>query len=190
MSDDSFKDYSHNIGFVVDTNDPLKQGRVQVIIPGKLEVGAWAQVCMPGSPFSNGMYVVPAVKSQVVVVFLDGEREDPCVMGGLCPPVSSVGSRADTDSADLPDMVTIENKDWVLVLGKRGTNAPYFDLRSRPREGDEEQRSLRFVMDYDQQILEIDIPQAITLKTLGLIKINGKLMNLNDRPVQEGSEPI
>lgn len=198
----SHKDYSVNIGFVVSTRaDPEKRGRVKVIIPGKIEEPKWAEVCMPGSPFNNGIFVVPAMKSSVVIQFVDGERDFPIVMGGICPKASPAGSRAATDAKDLPDMITIENQDWTMVLGKRGSNAPFFELKSRLRsqsvvtpEGGLEvgvdPSFMRIVMDYDSQILEIDIPQAISLNTPGLLRLNGRLMTLRGRVVQEGDSVI
>lgn len=194
MADDpAFKDFALYPGFVMDNVDKLKQGRVQVTVPGVLERPKWAEVCMPGSPFSNGMYVVPAIKSQVIVGFLEGDRDNPIVIGGIAPPVLAGGSRAATDPADLPKMVTIENDDWVVQLGKSGTNAPFLDLRSRPKPADnpdDPPEECRIVIDFDKQIMEINIPQAITIRTPGLLNLNGRLMQVRQRPVQEGTTPI
>lgn len=202
MGDNSHKDYSVNLGYVVQTRaDPSKRGMVKIVIPGKIDEPKWAEVCMPGSPFNNGIFVVPALNSSVVIQFVDGERDFPIVMGGTCPKAGPGGSRAATRVDDLPDMITMENGDWTLVMGKRGSNAPFFELKSRLRsdsvvspEGGLEviadPSQMRIVLDYDSQIMEVDIPQAISLSSPGLIRINGRLMTLRGRPVQEGSDPI
>lgn len=198
----SHKDYSVNLGYVVQTrSDPTKRGMVKIVIPGKIENPKWAEVCMPGTPFNNGIFVVPAMNSSVVIMFVDGERDFPIVMGGTCPHSTPGGSREATKVADLPDMIAIENKDWTMLLGKRGSNAPFFELKSRLRSQSvvspgggltvgTDPSFMRIVLDYDSQILEIDIPQAISLNTPGLLRLNGRLMTLRGRPVQEGNAVI
>lgn len=189
MYDDEqpFKDYGLHTGQVIDNNDPLKQGRVQVVVPGILESGMWADVCMPGSPFANGMFVVPAVGGQVLVQFLDGDREVPVVMGGVAPPVVAGGSRSAMETTQLAKTITLENDDWVIMLGKSGTSTPYLDIKSRPNgNGDQ----CRIVIDFDQQIAEVSIPQSISLKTPGLLDLDGRLSQIRGRAVQEGNKPI
>ncbi len=192
----TFEDFGLKEGIVVDDLDSEKAGHVLVRVPDYFEPHVRAQCIMPGSPFSRGMYVKPAVGSSVIIGLLDGDYRKPVIFGGVVPPTLEGGARAETDAADLTKMIRIENEDWVVVLGKSETNAPYFSISSRP---DENGVSMRFMLDLDQNVAEINVPKregvanaVISLVTAGLLNLNGRLTQIRNRPVAESTtgEPI
>ena len=175
-------------GIVTDNTDANKRGVVMVRVPNVLEPAAEARVAMPGSPFSNGMYVIPAVGSEVLVMFDRGEYDAPVVLGGFVPPVLPEGSRTNLPAADLVDVITLENKDFRVILGHHKSElVPYFEISSRPdANGD----SFRFTLDLSSFLALLTAPAYIDINTKGLLNLNGRLMQLRDRPVTEGTEPI
>lgn len=71
-------------GFVEDTDDPEKRGRVRVSVPSVLggETSDWAVPCMPyGGGAGYGMLTVPPVGSQVLVEFIEGDLSSPVWVG-------------------------------------------------------------------------------------------------------------
>ena len=85
-------DYGVYRASVASNQDPLKMGRVKVRVPcyhGTHENGIpdsdlpWAIVCMQGASYQSGMYIVPEVGSQVLVVFENGSHSKPVAIGGI-----------------------------------------------------------------------------------------------------------
>jgi len=68
-------------GLVVNTLDPLMQGRVQVQIPS-MGVTAWAPVESAAGGGRGGTFA-PAVGDEVLVAFQGGDLRYPVVTGGL-----------------------------------------------------------------------------------------------------------
>lgn len=189
----AYENFGLYVGLVIDNVDSEKTGKIKVQVPGLLEPHAEARVSMPGSPFSNGIFVLPSIGSEVLVGFLNGEIDAPVVLGGFAPPVASGGARAGTKAEDLPKLIVIENEDFVLTMGKRDTAAPYFSVSTRP---DADGKVMRLVMASSGliEVFTTDInasPQAgISVRTTGLLSLDGNLMQVRQRPVQEGTDPI
>jgi hypothetical protein len=66
---------------VIDTDDPLQLGRVQITVPGVANGAPWATVVVPSTGQDGG--VPPAVGTDVVVAFEAGDPERPYVLGHL-----------------------------------------------------------------------------------------------------------
>jgi hypothetical protein len=171
------KDYGMYLGMVESRDDPRKQGRVRVTIPGMIEPGKWAHTVMPGSPFNTGLFAVPAVGGQVLVGFLGGDSNQPVVLGGIAPP--------DTSVEDLPKCVFLENEDLVVALGKSETNIPYFSIYTREAEP-----LASITIDIDRKLIEVKGPSAVEVKSDGLVKTTSPLMQLGDRIVQPNKKVI
>lgn len=174
-------------GIVTNNVDEAKRGRVRVHVPGLFDPDALCECVMPGSPFNQGMFVVPAIGAEVLVGFLQGEYDSPVVLGGFVPPVVAGGARAQTPAEELAKIITIENEDWRVTIGKRGTKAPFLSFVSRPVEGEGQ---MRIVVDMTSRLALIEMPDGIELKTPGLLALNGRLTQIRNRPVGEGEEPI
>lgn len=175
------------LGIVADNVDPLKQGRILVTIPGIYDEPIWAEACMPGSPFSNGIWVVPAIGAQVVMTFLDGDRDLPIYFGAVPPPVAAGGLRDELSPEDLARTITVENDTWVAMLGPKNTDYPILDIRSRP---DGAGRITRIVMDQSTGVIEISCAQGVQIKADGTVRIDGTLASINGRPIALNRNPI
>lgn len=70
-------------GVVVNPIDPELRGRMLVQVPDVWgpNVSSWAHPCLPWGGISMGMYVMPAVGSNVWVEFLHGDIERPIWTG-------------------------------------------------------------------------------------------------------------
>lgn len=186
--DKPYKNYELHVGFVTDDRDPQKQGRVTVRVPGLLEPGGIAEVIMPGSPFNRGDFVVPVYGGQVIVGFLEGELDHPVVFGGIAPPVLAGGSRASVDKDTLPQIRTFETEDFVFVLGKKGTIAPYAAIYSRWKS--ENGDRLAITLDLDSNAVRIEAPKSIELTTKGVLELNGNIVKIAGRTVTQNKQPI
>jgi uncharacterized protein involved in type VI secretion and phage assembly len=73
------------VGLVSDVNDPEKQGRVRVQMPGLSDdyVSHWARTVQLGAGKDRGWMVLPEVGDEVLVGFELGDFRRPYVLGGL-----------------------------------------------------------------------------------------------------------
>jgi hypothetical protein len=77
--------YGKYCGTVVDTDDPLRRGRVHVLVPSVLGDGrmSWAEPCVPYAGAAVGFFAVPPVGAQVWVEFEGGDPDCPILAGAL-----------------------------------------------------------------------------------------------------------
>jgi hypothetical protein len=180
-------------GIVLTNNDTQRRGRVQIAIPGLTE-REWADVVMLGSPYNNGAFAVPTQGAEVLVGFLNGDIHSPVVFGGFVPPVIAGSSRVLLDTDVLPKITRFENDDWVLMMGKKGTDYPYISIYSR--ENDEtdatnrETKRMSFIMDLESGAVEINSPVSLKIKSKGVLKLEGSAVKINDRVVSQTEDPI
>jgi phage protein D len=73
------------VAVVTDTNDPDALGRVKVKYPWMTEDADsfWARVISPGAGKEAGLFMVPEVEDEVMVVFEHGDFDRPYVLGGV-----------------------------------------------------------------------------------------------------------
>lgn len=85
------------VGLVTNTDDPQGWGRVKLKFPWLAEDAEsdWARLAGPGAGPEAGLYLLPEVGDEVLVVFAHGDFSQPYVIGGLwngrdgLPPESS-----------------------------------------------------------------------------------------------------
>jgi len=79
------KVYGVVVGRVIDLLDPLMLGRVRVQLPAidALDLSPWARVAMPAASLASGMYWLPNIEDEVLVVFERGDLQAPYVIGCL-----------------------------------------------------------------------------------------------------------
>lgn len=188
--DDPHRDWGLYKGLVTSNVDATKSGKVRVLVPGHLEPDVEADVVMPGSPFNNGMYVVPAVGAEVCVGFLQGEYDSPVILGGFVPPVVEGGLRAALEPEDLAKVITLENEEWQMVFGKNETPVPYFNLVQRSSKTGEPAELFRMILNAANGLFQVDAPGAVAVNTRGTLSLDGRIAQIRNRPVQEGTDPI
>jgi len=84
------------VGVVSNNNDPEKLGRVKLQLPdrlGDLETD-WARIAVPMAGKSMGLFYLPEVGDEVLVIFREGDLREPYVIGSLWnekqkPPIDS-----------------------------------------------------------------------------------------------------
>jgi hypothetical protein len=189
--DSPHRDHNLYRGIVTNNVDAAKMGRVRVRVPGIFEPDALCECVMPGSPFNQGIFVVPAIGAEVLVGFLQGEYDSPVVLGGFVPPVVAGSGRAAIDAAELPKLLTIENAHWRLTLGHADTAVASLSIVRRPAPDEPEDATpTRIVLDMAQGFCLVELPKGIQLKTPGLLSLDGRLTQVRGHPITEGTEPI
>lgn len=105
-------------GQVVNNNDPMKIGRVQVSVPAIYGEGrlSWAMPCMPLANTGSGVYVVPQPQSNVWVEFEGGDPDYPIYSGGFWSNTAQVPPDALAGVPVSPSIVLQTNLGNVLVL--------------------------------------------------------------------------
>lgn len=202
--DDSPDQRFHGIyeGIITDNEDPLKVGRVRARIPGLLEPDGpfMLPMGMPGSGApQRGFWDVPDVGAEVYVCFLGGDPDKPRFWTGhwgLPDGVSEVPTQPrdameDDGKEAAWQIKAYETKDWVLVFDEREESNRLFIKRKRTEEGagDDEDltgNALMVELDAVQGTVAISAPAGISLKSLGIVDIDGLVVNIGGRKVIKG----
>ena len=73
------------IGRVINLLDPLCLGRVQVRVPSidGLDLFPYARVIVPGGSLFSGIYWIPNIEDEVLVMFEDEDPEAAYILGGV-----------------------------------------------------------------------------------------------------------
>lgn len=74
-----------SFGIVSNIDDPEKLGRVRVILPAYAEMETdWLNVLLPAAASKKGLFMLPDVDDQVLVLFLNDDPSRGVVLGGIC----------------------------------------------------------------------------------------------------------
>jgi hypothetical protein len=95
---DGIKHWGKYRGTVVNNLDPMRQGRLQAIVPDVLgEIPcSWAMVCTPWAGIQMGMFVVPQIGSGVWIEFENGDSDRPIWSGMWYGSAADVPALANT----------------------------------------------------------------------------------------------
>ena len=94
--------YGAVIALVTNAQDPENIGRVKLKFPWLSDdyESDWARVTFPGAGPERGMFIVPEVDDEVLVVFERGDMRRPYVLGGLYNGVDAPPSTEYCDGSD------------------------------------------------------------------------------------------
>jgi phage protein D len=113
------------VGIVNDINDPLKLGRVKVILPWLAPdyITGWAPVAQLFAGANGGALFLPDVKEQVLVAFEQGDLRRPYVLGSVLNNRTGGGVKLDGSSAK-PGEAAVGGGSPAAVV-RRGIVSPF-----------------------------------------------------------------
>jgi hypothetical protein len=165
-------------GHVVNNQDPLKLGRITVLIPGLMEPeSGWCRPSMPGGGSANrGFFAPPAQGAWVFVTFEKGNPNYPVYEFGNWGSGETAnfhkGDGVSNDEA--PQVPEILFGDWRMT----------FDTRSGKRIlrlKDDSVPDFRIEMDGESKAITIEAPAGIVLKSKGAIVMDAPGIIQNGR---------
>jgi uncharacterized protein involved in type VI secretion and phage assembly len=153
---------------VTDVVDPLALGRVEVKLPwlgaeaGGQEARAWATLCTPYADDDQGIEILPAVGTQVVLAFEAGDLRRPYVVGATW-----------NGKEKLPATPTAAN-DLRVWKTRAGSKLEFDDAAGAAKVTLTTASGHRLVLDEGVQRIQIRHPSGatITLTAAGAVEIN------------------
>lgn len=103
---------------VVSLDDPNSRNRVQIRLMAfddveKQDAPMWARVVAPFAGSDRGMFFLPDVDDEVLVVFMNGDARFPMILGGLWN--GNASSPADIESGGTNRYKRIKSKNGVVI---------------------------------------------------------------------------
>ena len=133
------KIYGVVIGIVTNNQDPDKLGRVKVKFPwlSNEDESFWARIATPMAGKERGIYFLPEVDDEVLVVFEHGDMRFPYIIGALwngqdLPPATNDDGKNNirfikSRSGHLIRLNDEEGKEKIEIIDKDGKNSLVFD---------------------------------------------------------------
>ncbi len=182
--------YAPEIGVVIDNVDPEGLHRVRVAIPGLIEISAWAYpIGAPGGGSAQrGGWTVPAIGATVVVQFVGGDVERPLYSGGWWGKPKGT-TEIGTEAAAVPP----REAHLVQTISETRRMRIWVDERDGKQQlsiADKELPELFIQVDLESGAVNISSLAAITIKSLGLVQIEGTTVTIQGRVVMPDSKPI
>lgn len=190
-------------GEVVENNDPKGMGRITVCVPGITpdDGGAWFfPTGMPGGGApARGTFDVPDVGASVNVFFLGGDPDKGRYMAGpwgrpggqTAIPSAAASAFAEDPSETRLVRVIHENKLFQVVNDEReGRSRLYINLKG---SGEDLDLGSAVMLEFDAEAKTVAISgtAAITLRSAGIVDIQGSVIQIGGRKVTQGiSSPI
>jgi Type VI secretion system/phage-baseplate injector OB domain len=186
------------IGTVYDNADPEGRYRVQIQIPGLVDVDEetqaqattdWAPpLGTTGGGAARGGFVVPAIGSKVGVLFHNGDIDSPYYLcgpwydgpNGLETPAPANGLGADTAR-----VASLQIGSFQFSVDERPSQL-IFTAQALDAKGN----GISVELDFANQGITIFGTAAIILKTLGLIHLDALTVRLQDRLLATTSRPV
>ena len=100
------------IGVVTDVTDPDKLGRIKVKYPQLSDKNEsdWARVLAPRAGKNGGVFVPPALKDEVLVLFQSGDVRRPIVIGGLYSKKQPPPATEEIEQREATYMTSVDGK--------------------------------------------------------------------------------
>ena len=201
------------MGTVVDNDDKERMGRVRVRIEGFVERSRWAYPLgtVGGGAKRRGFFSVPAVGSEVGVLFAQGDVDHPHYLAGhwgnavdgAADDGASPGSELPQRVRDLPSaeqrLVSVfETERWAILLDDRQEAQ---NTAGEPQPDDGSGRNSLLIMSKDDPNTSIELDGArrgvtikstvaIFLEATGMVSIDGALVQIAGRRVVPSKKPI
>ncbi|MGO8954717.1 MAG: phage baseplate assembly protein V [Rhodomicrobium sp.] len=119
--------YGKYRGVVVENIDSEQIGRIVAMVPDVLgeKPSSWAMPCVPAAGTQSGVFIVPAIGSQVWVEFEKGDPGYPIWSGGFWGQVADVPASASVPSPIPPGQnIVLQTSGGVAVTLSDGASSP------------------------------------------------------------------
>jgi uncharacterized protein involved in type VI secretion and phage assembly len=195
--------YGVTIGIVTNNQDPDKLGRVKVTFPwlNDREESYWARVATPMAGSDRGIYFLPEVHDEVLVMFEHGEIRFPYIIGALwngqdTPPTHNDDGNNNirlikSRSGHLIRLNDQDGKEKIEIIDKSGNNSLIFDTQNNTITINSAQNlnlsARNGTLKLEAQSIELNTSTTLKIsakaqadiETNGVMNIKGQIINLN-----------
>jgi hypothetical protein len=174
--------YGLFIGYIVNNQDPENLGRVRVCIPGLIPEdpgSAWAfPLGAPGAGPNRGLFSVPPEGADVGVFFNQGNPDQPYFLPGWHAMPNGI-SDAPQDAKEYGIKAKTLETDRYVTTWNDSETTPFFQVRDK-LTGD----SIK--MDSLQRTIDLEATAGVSIKSQGLVQIEGLVVTVNGIPAGQG----
>lgn len=191
------------VGIVTNNQDEEGMGRVKVRFPwlGDEDESYWARVLSPASGGGHGIFFLPEVDTEVLVVFAHGDVRFPYVLGSLwngkdAPPASNDDGKNNvrlirSRSGHEIRLTDKEGEERIEIVDKSGKNSIVFDTAKNSvsinSDKDITLTAARGTIRLDAQKVEIkssadaklEAGTGLDIKAAATLNVKGALVNIN-----------
>lgn len=177
-------------GVVVNNEDPLRLGRVTLMVPGVVEPeSGWAFPigCPGGGSRQNGWYHAPKIGAEVSVMFVQGDVDEPRFWVGPWGAPNGVPDSpsfaSELSAADAVQVHGMQSDRWEIVIDDRPGHESV-RIKDRLHDGD--------VLEIDgvRHGVTISGTAAVVIKSVGVVTIDALQVLINGRVVKPTGDPI
>ncbi|MUG93208.1 phage tail protein [Scytonema sp. UIC 10036] len=195
--------YGVAIGIVTNNQDPDKLGRVKVTFPwlNDREESYWARVATPMAGGDRGIYFLPEVHDEVLVMFEHGDLRFPYIIGALwngqdTPPTHNDDGNNNirlikSRSGHLIRLNDQDGREKIEIIDKSGNNSLIFDTQNNTitinsahnlnlsaPNGTLKMEAQSIELD-SSTTLKISAKAQADIETNGVMNLKGQIINLN-----------
>ena len=195
--------YGAVVGLVTNNQDPDGMGRIKVKFPWLSDVAesSWARLASPMAGKQRGIYFLPEVDDEVLVVFEHGDVRFPYVLGALwngqdAPPVTNDNGKNDvrlikSRSGHVVKLNDEDGKETIEIIDKDQKNSIVIDTSKSTitvtSDKDITLSAAQGTIKLDAQKVEINSSDATKLKAggnmnveaSGTMTVKGSTVNIN-----------
>jgi uncharacterized protein involved in type VI secretion and phage assembly len=195
--------YGVVIGTVTNNQDPDNLGRIKVTFPwlNDRDEGYWARLATPMAGGNRGIYFLPEVHDEVLVIFEHGDTRFPYIIGSLWngqgrPPTNNDDGKNNirlikSRSGHLIRLDDTNGKERIEIIDKSGNNSLVFDTQNNTVTINSAKDLTLFApkgtLKLEAQSIELNASTTLKvnaqsqadIETNGVMNIKGQIINLN-----------
>ena len=173
------KIYGKYRGYVTDNEDPEKRGRIKAKVPslfGDTDTG-WCESCSPyGGSDDTGFYMIPDIGAGVWIEFEAGDISLPIWTGTWWPPEKT--PKEINNSPQSSTKIIKSKKGHIIELNdKEGEEK--ITIQDKTKQNMIMIDSVKNSINIKASIVEIEATTSMTLKSDGMVTIQGSLIKIN-----------
>ena len=175
-------------GEVTDNRDPERRGRVRIKVPGLIEPQSdWAFVAMPGQGVPRrGLFLPPGIGAIVVVGFIQGDVEEPIILGGIVSPdAATQAPYAGLSAEETPNQLSICLGRFAIVINGNDSepSLKIYDEGVSTGASSPAEPVSYVILNGLLRSLSLKGQVAVEVKSAGLVQISGTRVIVQDRVV-------